>query len=63
MNVNQLQHALYQHIDAIALLITAHMKTTGDSEIDCQRLCILNRLNTVTHYVNGIEQNDLEQGQ
>ncbi len=63
MKVNQLQHALNKHIDSIALLVTAHMKTSGDSEIDCQRLSLLNRLNALSHCVNGIEQNDLEQEQ
>jgi hypothetical protein len=40
-------------------LLFEQMPSKGDVEEDCQRLCLINRLSDLEHYITGTEPEDL----
>jgi len=58
--LEQLQSELAIHTEGIRDLIINNMLETGLTETECQRVCVLNRLNDLTHVITGILPEDLK---
>lgn len=59
MELSTLQSELHAKAEDIRALITENLPSKGDVESDCQRLYLLNRLDTLCYGFNGIESSDL----
>ena len=58
MKLDYFQDSLKGHIYDCRELINK-MPKKGDTEEDCQKLCLLNRLNEFEYFVNGVISDDL----
>jgi len=55
----QLQETLQAQIEILQELINDNIKSTGNTEEECQQLTLLNALSNFEYAVNGIEEEDL----
>jgi len=60
MTCNELVEQLHDKIGEMLFLIDEAMRSTGDTEAECQKLCLINRLHAVERAVNGVEESDLK---
>ena len=56
---DSLQERLQAHIDALSELIEDEMQEKGNTPETCQRSALLCGINSVSHMINGIEDEDL----
>lgn len=59
MKANKLKSLLEDKAEELRSMIESNMQSKGNVEVDCQRLCLINRLNDLSYCINGIEQSDL----
>ena len=55
------QEQLQEHLDSMQKLVNASMPDKGLKEEDSQKVCLINALNNVEHYVNGVTNKDFEE--
>ena len=59
MGLVEFKKELEQHLESISDLVTIGMKDTGDKCEHNQKICLLQKVSQLEHYINGIEQEDL----
>lgn len=47
------------HLDSLSYLVDKYLIDDGCCDADSQKVCLINRLNNLQMYVNGIEDSDL----
>lgn len=56
----KLQQDLHAGCDQLLDLIMRHLVSKGATSEDCQQMRLLNRLQSLRHAINGIEESDLK---
>ncbi len=59
MKVDKFKAILELKLGEIETLVQDNMPSKGNVESDCQRLCLINRINNLSSCINSIEQSDL----
>lgn len=59
IELDELRTRLEDKAEEIREIIESYMPSKGDVEEDCQRLCLIHRLNALEYTINGIEEDDL----
>lgn len=59
MNLELFKRRYELPLASIRQLVTDSVRSTGNIEADCQQLTILNRLSSLEHALNGVEESDL----
>jgi hypothetical protein len=55
------QEKAQEHLDSMQELINTFMPDKGLKEEDSQKICLINALNNLEHYVNGVTNKDFEE--
>jgi len=58
--LEQFQKKAYRYIDELNTLFIA-IPSKGDTEAECQRVCLINRLNDLQFAIAGTDDTDLKQ--
>jgi hypothetical protein len=61
MKINRFRLRFQAHLDAIEKLIDENIAENGDTEKTSQRICLLNRLNSLQAALNGVGVADLKE--